>query len=197
MAMTSDCPHAITCQSEIMLHFVHQSASQSRLLLRLHPLTLTALMGIMLQGTLPVEARTCRTGTPSRLFAAAAVLPHFGIACQGPATPRITRSVRVVTESSPSRHRVVTRTSVSSSSSEAWLQEPTSVGYARPGSAKFRTRSEANAIPSSSRTSLQSPQTRCRHVDFQPARWPSGFHLGFIWVSSGFHLFELSKPSEI
>ena len=195
--MTSDCPHAITCQSEIMLHFVHQSASQSRLLLRLHPLTLTALMGIMLQGTLPVEARTCRTGTPSRLFAAAAVLPHFGIACQGPATPRITRSVRVVTESSPSRHRVVTE---SSPELQFLLLQAKHGCRNRPQWA-----TPGQVLPSSEPGLRQMPYqavaehhcNRLRHdVDMWIFSRPVG-QAGFIWVSSGFHLFELSKLSQI
>ena len=99
-------------------------------------------------------------------------LPHFGIACQGRTTRRITRSVQGKSEESPKvpNHQNFTRTSVSSSSCEAWLQEPTSVTGLRPGCsyARWSARSEANAKASSSQTSLPSPQMVSV---FSQARW--------------------------
>ena len=122
----------------------------------------------MLQGTgdFPIfEARTCRTGTPR-------CLPHFGIACQGRTTRRITRSVRRKSEERP---KVPNRQNFTRTSPELQFlllhakhgcrNRPRSPGYARPRLRQAQApepgyaRSEANAIASSSQTSLQSPQT--------------------------------------
>ena len=82
------------------------------------------------------------------------------------------KKVRRKSEESPKvpNHQNFTRTSVSSSSCEAWLQEPTSVTGLRPGCsyARWSARSEANAKASSSQTSLPSPQMVSV---FSQARW--------------------------